>query len=123
MSNGNIICDNCEDGVMEKPYPPASGDFNEDGILEHFCNECGYGFPREVNSIEIEIHAIFSQRKLKKILHRLFTEHEFPYYRKKQVKNEINQNCKDVDDVVTFLDELFDEDTDFLEKICNTLYR
>jgi hypothetical protein len=117
------MCDNCNEGEMEKPYPPASGDFNEDGILEHFCNECGYGFPREVNNIEIEVRYVFSQRKLKRIIHKLFTKNGFPYWRKEPMRKEINQKCKDVDEVVSFFDQLFDENVDFLEKLCDMLYR
>jgi len=38
-------CNECHEGMMEKPFPLHSYDFDSDGKPIFSCNECGYGYP------------------------------------------------------------------------------
>jgi len=41
-------CSECHQGVMEKPYPPHSYDYNEEGYVPPYCNNCGYGYKKKI---------------------------------------------------------------------------
>ena len=45
MTINSRECFECHEGVMEKPVPLHSYDFDEDGRPMFSCNECGYGYP------------------------------------------------------------------------------
>ena len=52
---------------MEKPDPPHSYDYNEEGYVPPYCNNCGYGYPKKIINPRRLLTKI-SNGSLKKIL-------------------------------------------------------
>lgn len=44
MAINSRECNECHEGMMEKPYPLHSYDFDSDGKPIISCNNCGYGY-------------------------------------------------------------------------------
>lgn len=63
----NRECFECHEGVMEKPFPLHSYDFDEDGKSIFSCNECGYGY-KDYTPIPTKYIIKISNGSLKDIL-------------------------------------------------------
>jgi len=111
-------CEECFIGIMEQSNPPDSGDWNEDGFLEFFCNICGYGY-KQFNMLfgpysQNKSNGL-SKRKIRKVVDKVFTRQNLPYNEKTTTENEIFDSCFTNNDVIFFLYNVFNEDLVFLK--------
>lgn len=107
------VCSECHVGIMLKPLPPASGDFDEEGKLESFCTSCGYGYPR-FTGCDSGQKLIISRRDVKRLIDKIFTRLGLPYSEKQAVQHKIFDSCKSREHIIDFLSSELGEDADFL---------
>lgn len=123
--SGEIIdCDECS-GVMERSDPPFSGDFNENGIFEPFCHDCGGGFKRKKNGIVATWQSTYiesmSDKRLLDIHHSICTRSCQPWLRswmdKQNFLMKIRNICHSRRDIIDFyMNSPYNENNDFLEQ-------
>jgi len=109
-------------GDMALSDPPVSGDFNEQGVQEPFCSECGTGFEHEIMENEKAVQSTFvntiSNKRFSDLIHKLYTRSGKKYlnYSEKQEEiQDIRQNCDSRRELIDFLVEKYNENTDFIE--------
>jgi len=123
--SGEIIdCDDCS-GVMERSDPPFNGDFNENGIFEPFCHDCGGGFKHKKNETIRACTSTYvesmSDTKILAIHHSICTRSYQPWLRswldEQNFLMMIKENCGSRRDLIDFyMASPYNENIDFLEK-------
>lgn len=83
-------CIECNEGLMKKPFPIHSFDFNEEGRVPLYCTFCGCGFREEM--IQSTGHVlVISNNFIKKVLKILCNrERNFSYIIRDKIKTDIN---------------------------------
>ena len=96
MTINSRECFECHEGVMEKPVPLHSYDFDVDGKPIFSCSECGYGY-REYTPISKKYVTKISNHSLKDILTEICNSgKDLGYEFKKILYHQLKDNDLDV---------------------------
>jgi len=109
-----VACVECHNGLMQIAENPPSGDYDENGILEPFCNDCGSGFRHFLNGIPF---FSISKRKIRLVVDKVFTRNGLLYNNKKEVEDKIFETCRTRVEIIAILHEDCGEDIDFLKEM------
>jgi len=127
-AGNEINCVDCS-GIMELSDPPFSGDFNEEGQQEAFCNNYGHGFKHKNDEMVAKCQSTYigsiSDNRLLDIDQSICTEYHLPYLKKWQDKQDflvlIRSTCFSRSDLINYyisnIPSNFIVNVDYLEKI------
>ena len=108
------ICPFCKHGLMIKPEIPKTTDYNEQGIVEAFCSNCGKGYIYFKTGWE-QILKI-SKRNLGNLIIKIIMKNKLPFNIRKDIENKIYKNMTTRTEIVEFLSKTFEEDPGFIEQ-------
>lgn len=103
--------------------PPILLDFNEQGVQEAFCEDCGGGFKKELMEFKRTIQSTFvnalSNNKFKKLIKVIHINKRLRHLKYREMENEIQtirSTCSTKKDLIDYLSQIYHENPDFIEE-------
>lgn len=111
------VCLGCYDGLMTKLLVPDGGDYNDEGDVESFCNQCGEGYERFiVGFCQIMRKSNLSKRNIRRAIDKVFTHRGLPYNEKKRVEGIVFGTTITETNVVNVISTECQENKEFVRK-------
>jgi len=88
------------------------GDYDEGGSVDAYCSLCGHGFEKKVPGSNNNGH--YSKRKIKVLIHAVFTIKNLDYSDKPIILKEIYDKCHTYNEVLDFISKRLEIPESFL---------
>jgi len=91
---------------------PSLGDYDEGGSIDAYCSLCGHGFKKHIPGSNNNGH--YSKRKIKVLIHAVFSIKNLDYSDKPLILEEIYDRCDTYDEVLDFVSKRLKVSESFL---------
>ena len=106
------VCPFCATGLMNKPEFPVTGDFDNEGKVESFCDICGKGYLK----FEAGCYNKISKADIDKLLERIFHKLGIALSTKREHKVSIFTKAVSRFDVIDYCVDNFGADPSYVEE-------
>jgi len=80
---------------------PSLGDYDRDGSVDAYCSLCGHGFKKRLPGSNNNGH--YSKRKIKVLIHAVFSIKNLDYSDKPAILKEIYDKCHTYDEAISYI--------------------
>lgn len=110
------ICPFCKYGLMIKPEIPKTTDYNEQGIIEAFCSNCGKGYIYFNNYFDYNKKIKISKKNIHNLIIKIYMKNNRILNDYEKFEEQIYQDFNTRSEIINFLMNQFPIEKNFIEE-------